>query len=249
MIKMNRRYRTILLPVTFCFLFAAMVMASPERKSNTISAPIEKPVIDNVSSKLLMYDSLQLNNLGLSRAAFEKAVKGYNYLLSLGKIQNENIISIIDFSLSSDKKRLFVIDLKEGELLFHTFVAHGKNSGLKTATKFSNKVESKKSSLGFYITGETYNGSHGYSLRLQGLEKGINDNVLRRGIVMHSAAYVDEDYVTGQGFIGRSLGCPAIPATVYKEVIETIKSGTCLFMYSPDKFYATHSAIIKQTKG
>ncbi len=246
---MNRRYRTILFPIILCFLFAAIVMAAPERKASLLSTSIEKPLIDNVSSKLAMYDSLQLNSLGLSRAAFEKAVRGYNYLLSAGKIQNENIISIIDYSLSSDKKRLFVIDLKEGELLFHTFVAHGRNSGLKTATKFSNKTESKKSSLGFYVTGETYNGSHGYSLRLQGLEKGINDNVLRRGIVMHSAAYVDEDYITGQGFIGRSLGCPAIPATVYKEVIETIKSGTCLFMYSPDKFYATHSTIIKQTKG
>jgi len=247
---MNRKQTTILFSITFSFVCVVMVMAAPEREhSFNYYTATEKPVLDDISSKLLIYDSLQLKSLGLSHEAFEKAMKGYQYLLSQGKIQNENIISIIDYSLPSNRKRLFVIDLKEGQLLYNTFVAHGRNSGLKTATKFSNKMESKKSSLGFYLTGETYNGSHGYSLRLQGLEKGINDNVLRRGIVMHSAAYVDEDYIAGQGFIGRSLGCPAIPATVYKEVIETIKSGSCLFMYSPDKFYATHSKIIKQTKG
>ncbi len=243
---MNRKLIIPLSFISLSFLFGAIVMASPERNHKIISSYTEKKIISNIESKLIIYETLQLNELGLSREAFDNALTGYNYLLAAGKILNENIISIIDFSLPSNKKRLFVIDLKEGQLLYNTFVAHGKNSGLKTATKFSNKIESKKTSLGFYITGKTYNGSHGYSLRLDGTEKGINDNALRRGIVMHSAAYVDQDYVSAQGFIGRSLGCPAIPVTIYKNVIETIQNGTCLFMYSPDKYYAAHSKIITQ---
>ncbi len=238
----------ILFSTVLIFFVAGIVVAAPERDKNIIASTVDNTA-SKANSMFAMYDTLQLETLGLSREAFEKAMQGYHYLLASGKIINQDIISIIDFSLPSDKKRLFVIDLKEGELVYNTFVAHGKRSGQKTATQFSNKMESNKSSLGFYVTGETYNGHHGYSLRLVGEEKGINDNALNRGIVMHSASYVDEKIIEGQGFIGRSLGCPAIPSNVYKQVIETIRNGTCLFIYSPDKYYASHSKIITQARG
>src|ERR687891_427896 len=163
-----------------------------------------------------LYDSLHLNNSGLSKQAFSYAMKGYNYLLSLGKIKNDKTISIIDFSLPSYAKRLFVIDVKKGEILFNTYVSHGRNSGKEMANEFSNEPESLKSSLGFYVTSNTYKGKHGYSLRLEGEEPGINDNAFARGIVMHSASYVNDRLIQKQGYIGRSEGCPAVPEKLYK---------------------------------
>ena len=201
----------------------------------------EKPVSNNLS----FYDSLHLSELGLSRYAFDYAIKGYNYLLSAGKLNNDKIISIVDFSQPSSKKRLYIIDLKNKKVLFNTYVSHGRNSGREMASEFSNEPESNKSSLGFYVTGDTYMGKHGFSMRLFGEERGINDNANSRAIVMHSAPYVSESAIRMQGFVGRSLGCPALPENLYKPIIEQIKNGSCLFLYSPDKSYAAHSDIFK----
>ena len=198
------------------------------------------------SNKTGVYDSLRLNSLGLSKQAFDYAVKGFNFLRSSGKLSNDAIISIIDFSLSSSKKRLFVIDIKNYKVLYNTYVAHGRNSGTEYANEFSNNPESFKSSLGFYVTQGTYNGEHGFSLHLEGEEKGINDNAYSRAIVMHSAPYVNENYIRNKGYIGRSLGCPALPQKVYKPIIEKIKNGTCLFLYSPDTYYLSHSTFLQQ---
>ena len=192
-----------------------------------------------------IYDSLGLSALGLSRQAYEYAIKGFNYLWSIGKLNDNKIISIVDFSLPSSKKRLFILDLKNYKLLFNTYVAHGRNSGKEVATEFSNKEESYQSSLGFYVTQETYSGKHGYSLHLEGEEHGINDNARNREIVMHSAPYVNESLIRSQGYIGRSQGCPALSESVHKPIIEKIKNGTCLFLYSPNRFYATHSRILQ----
>lgn len=191
-----------------------------------------------------IYDSLRLNLMGLSQQAFEYAMKGFNYLLQSGKVTNDKIISILDFSQPSSKKRLFVIDLNSYTVLFNTYVAHGVNSGAASAAQFSNKPESNKSSLGFYETLNTYNGHNGYSLRLEGLESGINDNADSRAIVMHGAAYVDESLIRSQGYIGRSWGCPAVSEKLHKPIIDKIKNGTCLFIYSPDKNYLAHSRIL-----
>jgi hypothetical protein len=245
---MNKKAIIVFFTLTMLLFSESAGWTMPGKEKTVLVNNGISAIATKSNSLIAVYDSLQLNLRGLSRDAFEKAMKGYQYLLTTGKILNENIISIIDFSLPSDKKRLFIIDLNKGELMYNTFVAHGKKSGQKVPTKFSNKNESHKSSLGFYITGETYLGQHGFSLRLLGEEKGINDNALNRGIVMHSAKYVDEETIESQGYIGRSFGCPAIPANVYKEVIETIQNGSCLFIYSPDKYYATHSKIIKLAK-
>ncbi|MBS1563750.1 MAG: murein L,D-transpeptidase catalytic domain family protein [Bacteroidetes bacterium] len=203
-----------------------------------------KAAMGREESYRMLYDELQLDTLNLSRKAFNYAIKGFARLQSQGMLNNSNVISIVDFSLPSSKKRLFVIDMVSGTLLFNTYVSHGRGSGQAMATRFSNKPGSYMSSLGFYITGSTYMGEHGMSLRLQGIEKGINDKALKRGIVMHSADYVEEDYIQQRGYSGRSEGCPAIPAEFQEPVIETIKEGSCLFLYSPNKFYATHSRIV-----
>jgi hypothetical protein len=200
--------------------------------------------LDAVSRFSVLYDQMNLDSLGLSQDAFNYGVQGYLDLVSNGAVSNSNILSIVDFSLPSSKKRLFIIDIMSGRLLFNTFVSHGRNSGQEMATQFSNDINSFKSSLGFYVTGSTYSGEHGYSLRLDGKEAGINDNAYDRSIVMHAANYVNEKIIKKKGFIGRSLGCPAVPPSLHKAIINTIKDGSCLFLYSPDKFYISHSKLI-----
>lgn len=188
------------------------------------------------------YDSLHLNMKGLSLEAYEYAKKGLDKLIEEGRLVNDSIISIIDFSLPSSKKRLFIIDLKNYKVLYNTLVAHGQNTGTEWATSFSNMNSSHKSSPGFYVTRETYQGKHGLSLRLQGLENGINDRAYERGIVVHGANYVSENIASSRGYIGRSHGCPAVPDQLSTPIINTIKDGTCLFIYHPS--YIERSEIL-----
>jgi hypothetical protein len=167
-----------------------------------------------------------------SSAAFVQAFQGYYALKMQGKIQKE-ILTIIDFSLSSTKKRLWVIDMKNSQILFQSLVAHGKNSGEEFAQKFSNIAESYQSSLGFYLTGETYYGKHGFSLRLDGLNKGINHAARDRAIVIHAADYVSEKFIQQHGRLGRSQGCPALPAEVNQSIINTIHGKSVLYIFHP----------------
>jgi hypothetical protein len=201
---------------------------------------------DSVSQYSFLYDQMNLDSLGLSQEAFNYGIQGYTNLVSNGEVEKNNLLSIVDFSLPSTKKRLFVIDVTTGKLLFNTYVSHGRNSGKEMATEFSNDLNSFKSSLGFFVTGNTYSGEHGYSMRLEGLEAGINDNAYNRSIVMHAASYVNEKVIQMKGFLGRSLGCPAVPPSLHKAIINTIKDGSCLFLYSPDSFYISHSKMINQ---
>ncbi len=188
------------------------------------------------------YDSLALNLKGLSREAFEFAKKGFNKLADEGRLVNDSIISIIDFSQPSSKKRLYVLDLKNYKVLFNSLVAHGRNSGREFATTFSNQNSSFMSSPGFYITQGTYEGHNGYSLKLEGVERGINDKANERGIVIHGAPYVSESIVNAQGYSGRSQGCPAVPVALAKPLINTIKNGSCMFIYHPS--YVDRSAML-----
>ncbi len=193
---------------------------------------------------MVLYEALNLNSLGLSEQAYELAIKGFDNLKCEGKFNHQNIISIIDFTKPSAEKRLFIIDVENGKLLFNTYVAHGQNSGTLYAEKFSNKPSSFQSSLGFYETTETYIGKHGYSLQLNGLEKGINDKADSRAIVVHGASYVSEGIIRAQGYLGRSWGCPAVPEKLSKPIIDKIKNGTCMFIYGNDKNYFNRSAIL-----
>ncbi|MEJ7737802.1 MAG: murein L,D-transpeptidase catalytic domain family protein [Chitinophagaceae bacterium] len=196
------------------------------------------------SETSVLYDSLQLQPIGLSKQAFEYALKGYKNLQKKGLLVRKDILSICDFSQSSKNKRLYIIDVEHQKLLLNTYVAHGKNSGSEYANSFSNNPESLKSSLGFYVTRNTYYGGHGLSLRIDGLEKGFNDKADKRNIVVHGSDYVGAGFLRYNAFSGRSFGCPAVPANQIPVVINTIKDGSCLFIYHPTKNYLTRSTLL-----
>jgi hypothetical protein len=181
-----------------------------------------------------------------SLPVLQTALDGYEILAQDHELVSPEVITIIDFTLPSDQKRLWVLDLLRAKVLFHCLVSHGRKSGELMAEHFSNTPGSNASSLGFYITGETYIGNHGLSLTLDGIEKGINDNARERAIVIHGADYVSQDFIRKYGRLGRSLGCPAIPEEVKKEIIETIKGGSCLFIYRPSESYISNSKIISK---
>jgi hypothetical protein len=233
-------------------LLVCLSLTTPTLFSSAGIVDKHKMVSGNASPKnssvlLELYNSLSLDSLGLSKAAFEAAIVGYQHLQKTGTILHAGILSIVDFSLPSFKKRLFVLDLENGKLLFNTLVAHGRNSGQMIATRFSNRSRSLESSLGFYLTGETYVGQCGYSLRLLGIEPGINSNAYKRGIVVHGADYVNEETSIINGRMGRSEGCPAIPRDIHRVVIETIKEGSCFFIYGRNKRYMTNSKLLKES--
>lgn len=229
-----------------------MAMAKPRLAGNNAASlelsfhPGGEDSLDADASRIKsVYDSLQLELAGLSRQAFDYAHRGWKKLKAQGKLLNDRILAIVDFSLPSSEKRLFVIDVESYEILHHTWVAHGRNSGKEMVTSFSNRPASYQSSPGFYLTGQTYYGSNGYSLKLQGLEYGINDKAFRRAIVMHGADYVDPSYIESQGYIGRSMGCPAVPTEEAPAIINTLRNGACLFIYVPHKQYALKSRMVK----
>jgi len=192
-----------------------------------------------------IYATVSLSETGLSREIFDLAIKGLKKLDSDGKLNNPNIVTIVDYSQSSNKKRLYVIDLKNKKLLFNTFVAHGRNTGEEYAKSFSNDEGSYKSSLGFYITEHPVIGSHtGFSLQIDGVEKGFNDHAVQRAIIIHAAEYVTQNFINKYGRLGQSYGCPSLPPEMNKPIIDAIKGGTCLFLYNPNKEYLSNSALL-----
>lgn len=210
----------------------------PSLLSNSANSPFLKRTSDSI------YNLIGLGEYGLERDVFFAAYKGYQYLDSKGQIRRKNILTICDYSQSSNNKRLYVIDLHNSRLLFNTFVSHGKNSGNEFATSFSNYNNSNKSSLGFLVTGDTYNGKAGFCMRFNGMEAGINDRVKSRGIVLHGSHFVNENILSARGTIGRSYGCPAVPYGMHFKIIDVIKGGSCFFINSPDAWYAHNSTIL-----
>jgi hypothetical protein len=190
------------------------------------------------SKASFIYDEIGLSEMGLSESAFEYAYKGYDYLLKKNIISEGAYLTICDFSQSSKQKRFYLIDINNDKVVLNTYVAHGRNSGGEYATRFSNSPSSRESSLGFYVTKNTYRGEHGLSLRVEGLEPGFNDRAYRRAIVIHGADYI------GDGSTGRSYGCPAVPLKEIKTIINTIKGGSCLFIYHPQQKYLQKSKIL-----
>lgn len=178
-----------------------------------------------------------LNSDDLSMEAFAYAYSGYRQLLNKNVVGKKNILTVIDFNKSSKEERFFIIDISKESVIYQSLVAHGKNSGWDVPTSFSNIANTNKSSLGFYITGETYIGKHGMSLKLDGLEKGINDNARKRHIVIHAADYVNNEIIKNIGRLGRSFGCPSLPAENYNQIIDLIKNKSLLFIYSDQKEY------------
>jgi hypothetical protein len=228
-------------------LFLLFFMSfTPKAKNNT-----KHELFANVASTIemstrinLIYNSLKANNYSVPEVhCFQKALEGF-YALKQKGIFDKDILTVIDFSLSSTKQRMWVIDLSTNAVLYNTFVAHGMNSGGEYANSFSNSQSSNKSSLGFYVTGETYMGKHGLSLKLDGLERGINDNARARSVVVHGAGYASPAILKTQGYLGRSQGCPAIPESQKVNVIKTIKGRSCLFIYHPTRSYDIASKLV-----
>lgn len=173
--------------------------------------------------------------------AFDLAFKAYMQT----PLSNNKILTIIDYTKPSTEDRFYVLDIKANKLLYKTKTAHGINTGNKYARKFSNISRSKQSSLGFFKTGVTYDGKHGFSLRLHGMESGINDNAYDRAIVIHKADYMSDSFLKKHGRAGRSWGCPALQEDIYEEVINTIKNGSGLFIYSEDPSYKANSRFVE----
>lgn len=186
----------------------------------------------------VLYGELTLAETGLDLPVFSQALTGFYNLKARGRVPGgKEVLSIVDFTKSSQEKRLWIIDLAEKKLLYHTLVAHGKGSGGDRATRFSNTVSSHQSSLGFYVTGEVYYGKHGRSLRLDGMDPGFNSKARDRAIVLHGADYVSQSFIRRAGRLGRSFGCPAVPVSLSSGIIDQIKEKTVLFIHGPGDFY------------
>ena len=191
-----------------------------------------------------MYARLLPADIKPSYKVFNDGMEGYDKLIAENRIQNKRYITLIDFTLSSKERRLWVIDLDSLKIVQQSLVSHGKNSGEEFAVKFSNTPNSNMSSIGVFVTGTTYYGKHGESLYLEGVEEGINDNARKRAIVMHGAEYATRDFVNKYGRLGRSFGCPALPPAKSTQIIDTIKNRSCLYIYYPDKKYRSSSKYI-----
>lgn len=188
-----------------------------------------------------LYHSIGLAKSGMNYDVFRYGMIGYYSLKQQGRLSDRNIVSFIDFSKPSTEKRFYTVDLSRKSLKFHSLVSHGKNTGQNIATSFSNVPHSNQSSLGFYLTGETYVGSKGYSMRLDGIDGSYNDKMRDRAVVMHNAAYVSDHWIRKYGRLGRSQGCPALPKEISRTVIDTIKDRTLIFAYFNDEEYLTKS--------
>lgn len=223
----------VIFSLIFSFHLSERFFHGTKGNETTKVANVMKPDVDpNVET---VYNSLHSNQFAMPKLeSFAKALKGF-YLLKEKGLVKKDILTLVDFSLSSNSKRLWVIDLATNTILYNSLVAHGRNTGEEFANNFSNAAQSFKSSLGFYATGEIYSGKHGMSLKLDGLEKGINDNARVRGVVIHAANYVSNAFIKNNKRLGRSQGCPAIPEELSKGIINTIKNKSCLFIYHPTK--------------
>lgn len=240
-------YKILPLILLSVFSFKSLTIVGEQKSISTSTDP--KLLAENAKTTLeskckTFYTTIDVNSLSLPKFdSFFAAFQGYEQLKSQGRIGNE-ILTVIDFSLSSTEERMWVIDMKTQKVILQSLVAHGRNSGMEFATNFSNVSESYKSSLGFYLTGEVYQGKHGTSLRLDGIEHGINDNARNRAVVIHGADYVNKKLGKSQGYIGRSQGCPAVPYEIHKQLIETIKDKSCIFIYHPSRNYVDKSKLV-----
>ena len=239
---MNKRYLFLVLIFilsTFLYFSNAQTGLSKERQLALKKAEL------NIKE---LYNELNAAQYNLSFTAFRYAYIGYQTMKKQHRLNNKELFSIIDFTKDCNSKRFYTIDLEKMKIVYYTYVAHGKKSGERMATSFYDAVESNKSSIGFYITGNTYNGGNGYSLILNGDEKGYNSNLAKRSVVVHAADYANEDYIARNGRMGRSLGCPALPENIYKQVIETIKEKTMIFAYYNDAKYLKTSKYLNVLK-
>ncbi|WP_224744074.1 murein L,D-transpeptidase catalytic domain family protein [Pontibacter aquaedesilientis] len=236
-----------------------MLVATPGGAHNDVSSPTvissSEPTLNSSSLALLsfaekkeayqehvqgVYQKAGLKNAGLSFSVFERAYTGYQNFRQQGVASADKpVMTVVDFTKPSNVKRMWIIDIKSGKVLYNTLVAHGRNTGNVKAEMFSNEPNSNMSSMGFYVTDHTYYGKHGLSLRLSGKDEKYNSNAMERAIVLHGADYVSDAFVKQYGRLGRSLGCPAVPREISGDVIDLIKDNTVLYIHTADKKYTS----------
>lgn len=244
---MTYKILTVISFLTFSFAFTT----TDKLEANNIA---EKPIVLVEATKMNLtieeeinevYTDFVENNTSVPDLdSFKNGMIGY-FKLSDQNLIDKKILTIIDFTLSSTKKRMWVLDMTNNKVLFNTVVAHGKNTGGEFATNFSNKVNSLQSSLGFYVTGETYFGKNGYSMFIDGMEKQFNSKARERYVVVHGADYANPSFVNKLGRLGRSYGCPALPTALTNDIIDIIKDKSVIYIHSADKNYLSNSEMIK----
>lgn len=221
---------------------ATLLSPSPVASSRAAAAPAAAPATlvraQHLAAfeqyVLASYAGARLTSYGLSPTVYREALMGYYSLTKKGAAAaGRQVLTIIDYARPSTQKRMWVIDLRRQKLLFHTLVAHGKNTGNNIAQTFSNIEGSEMSSLGFYVTGQPYQGKHGLSLKLHGQDARFNTNAATRAVVVHGADYVSEDFVRQHGRLGRSQGCPALPVQQAPHIIRTIQNGSVIYAHGP----------------
>jgi hypothetical protein len=246
----------------FCVFSIASVISQPVIADASIyhlfsSAKAKVPVSESKrwataemfeDSVRTLYSSIGLESYQMNFDAFRYAMIGYHNLVGESRIKDKGLLTVIDFTRASTEKRFFTIDLRKRKVIFNTYVSHGKNTGENFATAFSNIAHSNQSSLGFYVTAETYVGSKGYSLKLDGMDRGYNDRIRTRAVVMHEADYVSKKWINKYGRLGRSQGCPALPKELSRTIINTIKGGTPVFAYYNDNNYLSTSSHLNMEK-
>ena len=214
---------------------------------STATAKTARTVRARASAPLLAIDPA--NDGGIAPQVLHLAVGAVSCAMNTGAIEKPRTLTVIDYSLPSTTPRLWVFDVGSGRVLFNELVAHGRNTGDNMATQFSDAMNSRQSSLGLFVTRDTYVGSNGYSLRLDGLEPGFNAHALDRAIVMHGAPYVDAALAKQQGRIGRSWGCPALREAIARNVIDTVRDGGVIFSYYPDEKWLSASRFLNCSNG
>ncbi len=225
------KYQLLQFLILLCIVFLTSAINSPFHTNK--SPEVLNPTVCNQYNEILDH--------GVSDNVFEYALNGYSILQSEGLLINDSLITIIDYSKPSSEERLFVIDIKNCKICIKSLVAHGKASGELFPEYFSNIPQSHQSSLGFFVTDQPYSGKNGYSLKLIGIEKNINDNAETRAIAFHGANYVSYEYLSEYGRLGRSFGCPALPPDKNHEIIDLIKNKSCVFIYYPANEYFRES--------
>ena len=227
-------YKIIICSIFLSFVNLSNPMGGKKEKRESIRTAFSEEESQQLYKQMRLAGLVQFDAFKLAYAGYKKLNK-----------PNNSFLALIDFSLPSSEKRMYVLDMAKKEVLFVSYVSHGRNSGGNYATSFSNRNGSHQSSLGFYRTGGTYKGGNGYSLQLDGLEKGINDKARQRAIVIHGADYCSEKVIRSTGRLGRSFGCPALPKELTKPIIDTIKGGSLLFIYANQPEYLAKSEIVK----
>ncbi|MFD1095139.1 murein L,D-transpeptidase catalytic domain family protein [Salegentibacter chungangensis] len=242
---MNYRILTVAAVMIFSFAFTSTEKLNTSNSNITASEiPVKPaPLSFKEEVKNLYGDFKAANSSMPALSVFEQAMKGYAKLDKAGRVANR-LLTVIDFDMSSSKKRMWIMDMEDKKVLFNTFVSHGKNTGVEFANKFSNQVNSHQSSLGFYVTGETYYGKNGLSLFIDGMEKGFNSNARKRYVVIHGADYATKNFINRYGRLGRSYGCPAVPNGIAKDLINRIKGKSVVFIHKSDKKYQNKSSYL-----